>query len=49
MPVNTRTDEEVGDYVPVGYRSSIEVHVGIICACLSTLPSLFRKEIPITG
>ncbi|KAK0113101.1 hypothetical protein ONS95_014805 [Cadophora gregata] len=34
------------DYVPVGYWSSIEVHVGVICACLPTLPSLFRRKAP---
>ncbi|CZT53512.1 related to integral membrane protein PTH11 [Rhynchosporium secalis] len=32
------------DYVPVGYWSSIEVHVSVICACLPTLPSLFRRK-----
>jgi hypothetical protein len=33
----------IGDYVPVGYWSTIEVHVGVICASLPALPSLFRK------
>lgn len=32
------------DYVPVGYWSTIEVHVSVICACLPALPSLFRKR-----
>ncbi|CZT07021.1 related to integral membrane protein PTH11 [Rhynchosporium agropyri] len=32
------------DYVPVAYWSSIEVHVSVICACLPTLPSLFRRK-----
>ena len=36
-----------GDYVPVGYWSSIEVHVSVICACLPTLPSLFRGKAPV--
>jgi len=29
----------------VGYWSTIEVHVSVICACLPTLPSLFQKRI----
>jgi hypothetical protein len=37
-----------GDYVPVGYWSTIEVHVSVICACLPALPSLFRKKPPAT-
>ncbi|KAH6662687.1 hypothetical protein B0J14DRAFT_621822 [Halenospora varia] len=28
------------DYVPVGYWSTIEVHVSVTCACLPALPSL---------
>ncbi|KAH6704158.1 hypothetical protein BKA61DRAFT_560083 [Leptodontidium sp. MPI-SDFR-AT-0119] len=36
------------DYVPVGYWSSIEVHVSVICVCLLTLPSLFRRKAPAT-
>jgi hypothetical protein len=39
---------EAGDYVPVGYWSTIEVHVSVICACLPTLPFLFRRKIPAT-
>lgn len=39
---------EAGDYVPVAYWSSIEVHVSVICACLPTLPSLFRRKAPAT-
>ena len=33
-----------GDYVPIGYWSTVEVHVSVICACLPALPSLFRKR-----
>jgi hypothetical protein len=35
----------------VGYWSTIEVrlHVSVICACLPTLPSLFRRRIPDTS
>jgi len=43
------TNYRAGDYVPVAYWSSIEVHVGIICAYLSTLPSLFRGKPPETA
>ncbi|XMA13694.1 hypothetical protein WAI453_006485 [Rhynchosporium graminicola] len=32
------------DYVPMGYWSSIEVHISVIYACLPTLPSLFRTK-----
>jgi hypothetical protein len=39
---------EAGDYVPVGYWSTVEVHVSVICACLPTLPFLFRRIIPAT-
>jgi hypothetical protein len=28
----------------VGYWSTIEVHVSVICTCLPTLPSLFRRK-----
>jgi len=28
----------------MGYWSFIKIHVGIICACLPTLPSLFRRK-----
>jgi hypothetical protein len=35
---------EAGDYVPVGYWSTIEVHVSVICACLPAIPSLFQKK-----
>lgn len=30
----------------VGYWSTIEVHVGVICACLPALRSLFRRIWP---
>jgi hypothetical protein len=33
-----------GDYVPIGYWSTVEVHVSVVCACLPALPSLFRKR-----
>ena len=33
-----------GDYVPVGYWSTVEVHVSVVCASLPALPSLFRKR-----
>ncbi|CAG8971536.1 hypothetical protein HYALB_00005432 [Hymenoscyphus albidus] len=36
------------DYVPVGYWSTIEVHVSVICACLPALPSLFHRKAPVT-
>ncbi|MAD83613.1 MAG: hypothetical protein CL912_11695 [Deltaproteobacteria bacterium] len=35
---------ELGDYVPVGYWSTIEVHTSFICACLPAIPPLFRRE-----
>ena len=34
-----------GDYVPIGYWSTVEVHVSVICASLPALPSLFRKRL----
>jgi hypothetical protein len=34
------------DYVEVGYWSTIEVPVGIICACLPAVRSLFSKVFP---
>ncbi|KAG0645125.1 hypothetical protein D0Z07_9202, partial [Hyphodiscus hymeniophilus] len=40
------TQNVTWDYVPVGYWSTIEVHVSIICACLPIMPSLFRKVAP---
>ena len=33
----------------MGYWSTIEVHVSVICACLPTIPSLFRRRIPDTS
>ncbi|KAH8674367.1 hypothetical protein BGZ60DRAFT_526338 [Tricladium varicosporioides] len=34
------------DYVPVGYWSTLEVHISVTCACLPALPSLFRRKSP---
>ncbi|KAK6380315.1 hypothetical protein LTS17_005504 [Exophiala oligosperma] len=34
------------DGVPFGYWSSIELHVGIICACMPALYSLFKHYFP---
>lgn len=36
----------IGDYVDVGYWSTIEVDVGIICACLPAIRSLMRSCFP---
>lgn len=36
----------IGDYVRVGYWSTIEIHVGVICACLPALRSLLRRLWP---
>ena len=33
-----------GDYVPVGYWSTIEVYISVVCACLPAIPSLFRRK-----
>ncbi|KAL4911776.1 hypothetical protein BDW62DRAFT_215530 [Aspergillus aurantiobrunneus] len=35
-----------GDYVRVGYWSTIELHVGVICACLPAVRSLFTRIWP---
>ncbi|PGH09595.1 hypothetical protein AJ79_05651 [Helicocarpus griseus UAMH5409] len=35
------------DYVEMGYWSTIEIHVGIICACMPAMRSLFRKMFPV--
>ena len=35
-----------GDYVKIGYWSTIECHVGIICACLPAIRSLLRRVAP---
>lgn len=37
-----RLTSTIGDYVGVGYWSTIEVDVGIICACLPAIRSLLR-------
>ncbi|KAG5290871.1 CFEM domain-containing protein [Histoplasma capsulatum G186AR] len=34
------------DYVEMGYWSTIEVHVGIICACMPAIRSLLRRLFP---
>ncbi|KOS36487.1 hypothetical protein ACN38_g12766 [Penicillium nordicum] len=34
------------DYVTVGYWSTIECHVGVICACLPAIRSLLRRVSP---
>ncbi|KAL4931459.1 uncharacterized protein BDV17DRAFT_297185 [Aspergillus undulatus] len=34
------------DYVSVGYWSTIEIHVGVICACLPALRALFTRIMP---
>ena len=35
-----------GDNVPLGYWSTIEVHVGILCACLPAIRTVLRKVWP---
>ncbi|KAE8376829.1 hypothetical protein BDV26DRAFT_305352 [Aspergillus bertholletiae] len=40
------TDNLTWDYVQVGYWSTIEVHVGIICACLPAIRSLLTRICP---
>ncbi|KAL2846401.1 hypothetical protein BJY01DRAFT_234642 [Aspergillus pseudoustus] len=34
------------DYVQLGYWSTIEIHVGVICACLPAVRALFRRIWP---
>src|SRR4051812_5240184 len=34
------------DYTPIGYWSTIEVHLGIICACLPTIRALILRIFP---
>lgn len=34
------------DYVPIGYWSTIEVHAGILCACLPAMRALLYKACP---
>ncbi|OAX85058.1 hypothetical protein ACJ72_00559 [Emergomyces africanus] len=34
------------DYVEMGYWSTIEIHVGVICACMPAMRSLFRRLFP---
>ncbi|PGH00426.1 hypothetical protein GX51_05834 [Blastomyces parvus] len=34
------------DYVEMGYWSTIEIHVGIICACMPAMRSLLRRLFP---
>ncbi|KAF3005327.1 hypothetical protein E8E14_002347 [Neopestalotiopsis sp. 37M] len=40
------TQNVTQDYVEVGYWSTIEVPVGIICACMPAVRSLFSKVLP---
>ncbi|KAI2835595.1 hypothetical protein CBS115988_2031 [Aspergillus niger] len=40
------TDNVTWDYVTVGYWSTIECHVGVICACLPAIRSLLRTTAP---
>lgn len=35
-----------GDYVEIGYWSTIECHVGVVCACLPAIRSLLRRVFP---
>lgn len=35
-----------GDYVTVGYWSTVECDVGVICACLPAIRSLLRQAAP---
>jgi hypothetical protein len=35
-----------GDYVSIGYWSTIECDVGVICACLPAIRSLLRRVAP---
>ncbi|KAG2415252.1 hypothetical protein HFD88_006443 [Aspergillus terreus] len=34
------------DYVPIGYWSTVECHVGIVCACLPAIRALLRRVSP---
>lgn len=36
----------LGDYVEIGYWSTIECHVGVVCACLPAIRSLLRRVFP---
>jgi hypothetical protein len=36
------------DYVTIGYWSTIEVHVGIICACMPAIRQLLQHVFPRT-
>ncbi|PKY08322.1 FAD/NAD(P)-binding domain-containing protein [Aspergillus campestris IBT 28561] len=40
------TENLTWDYVKIGYWSTIECHVGIICACLPAIRSLLRRMAP---
>ncbi|THC87937.1 hypothetical protein EYZ11_012620 [Aspergillus tanneri] len=40
------TQNPTWDYVDVGYWSTIEVHVGVICACLPPTRPLLRRLLP---
>ncbi|KAF2502651.1 hypothetical protein BU16DRAFT_554699 [Lophium mytilinum] len=43
------TENVTWDYVPIGYWSTIEVHIGIICACLPALRALQFRIFPSTA
>ena len=34
------------DYVTIGYWSTIEIHVGVICACMPAIRQLMRSVFP---
>ncbi|EKG11955.1 hypothetical protein MPH_10999 [Macrophomina phaseolina MS6] len=40
------TQNVTWDYVPIGYWSTIEVHAGILCACLPAMRALLYKWFP---
>ncbi|KKK16523.1 hypothetical protein ARAM_003075 [Aspergillus rambellii] len=42
----SNTQNLTWDYVTVGYWSTIECHVGVICACLPAIRALFRRVWP---
>ncbi|CAG8091105.1 unnamed protein product [Penicillium salamii] len=43
---NSFVDIYTGDYVSIGYWSTIECDVGVICACLPAIRSLLRRVAP---
>ena len=42
----SNTKNPTWDNVPVGYWSTVEVDVGVICACLPAIRSLLRRALP---